>query len=290
MATVSSDVAIPEVWAAQVLAKLQKTLVFAGPGVVNRDYEGDIAGFGDTVRIISVGDPTIGDYEVNDTITWESVSDSSQSLEISQSKSFSFKLDDVIMRQARNGGALMDETAVRAAYGLRDAMDAYVASVMDAGVSASNPDNDLGAKTVTTAAGAYDLLVDLAVALDEANVPEVGRFVVVPPNFHGLIRKDTRFIATGDMASTAARLNGQIGEAAGLAVLKSNNAPTDGGARVVIAGYAGATTVAENINSVETVRLPDTFATGLRGLHLYGAKVTRPSGLAKADVTISLAS
>ena len=50
---------IPEVWSAQVLDSLKKSLVFAGPGVVNRNYEGEISDFGDTVRITAVSRPTI---------------------------------------------------------------------------------------------------------------------------------------------------------------------------------------------------------------------------------------
>ena len=45
---------IPEVWAAQLLSSLKKSLVFAGPGVCNRNYEGEIANMGDTVRITSI--------------------------------------------------------------------------------------------------------------------------------------------------------------------------------------------------------------------------------------------
>ena len=58
---------IPEVWSAKMLVSLKKALVYAGPGVVNRDYEGEIKGQGDTVRIPSMGRPTIGTYTTNST-------------------------------------------------------------------------------------------------------------------------------------------------------------------------------------------------------------------------------
>ena len=64
---------IPEVWAAQILSILQKALVFAGGPAVNRDYEGEIASFGDTVHIISIADPTIRDYVKDTDITIEKV-------------------------------------------------------------------------------------------------------------------------------------------------------------------------------------------------------------------------
>ena len=58
----------PEIWSANLLVALRKALVYAGPGMVNRDYEGDIQQAGDTVRITSISDPTIGTYSANSTV------------------------------------------------------------------------------------------------------------------------------------------------------------------------------------------------------------------------------
>ena len=129
---------IPEVWSARLLSSLKKSLVFAGPGVVNRDYEGEIRDSGDTVRITSISRPTIGSYVKNSTtITPETLTDAQRSLLIDQSKYFAFEVDDIDMRQAVNGGALMNEAAAEAAYGLADTTDQYVAGLY-VGVSATN--------------------------------------------------------------------------------------------------------------------------------------------------------
>ena len=40
---------IPEIWAARILASLKKSHIFGQPGVINRDYEGEITQAGDTV-------------------------------------------------------------------------------------------------------------------------------------------------------------------------------------------------------------------------------------------------
>jgi hypothetical protein len=50
---------LPSIWSARILAKLEKNLVFAQPGVVNRDYEGDIRADGDRVHIHSFNDLTV---------------------------------------------------------------------------------------------------------------------------------------------------------------------------------------------------------------------------------------
>ena len=58
----SLDTFVPEVWSKSLLSSLKKSLVIAAPGVVNRDYEGEITEQGDTVRINSISRPTIGTY------------------------------------------------------------------------------------------------------------------------------------------------------------------------------------------------------------------------------------
>ena len=58
---------IPEVWAAQLLSSLKKSLVFAAPGVANRNYEGQITDSGDTAKITSISRPTIASYTKNST-------------------------------------------------------------------------------------------------------------------------------------------------------------------------------------------------------------------------------
>src|SRR5690606_5414342 len=71
----------------------------------------------------------------------------------------------------------------------------------------------------------YEHLVDLGVLLDESNIPIEGRFVVVPAWYHGLLLKDDRFIKAGTVASDRRLANGEVGEAAGFKILKSNNFP-----------------------------------------------------------------
>jgi hypothetical protein len=276
----------PEVWNANLLVTLEKSHVYAAPGVVNRDYEGDIANYGDTVHITSLAEPTIGTYTPHTDITIEDVDDSDTTLLIDQSKYFAFEVDDVEKRQAFNGGRVLTEQARKAAYKLRDVADAYVAGLMAAGIDAGNL---VAEQTLATPSAAYDLLVDLGTILDEDNVPDAGRWAVVTPAFYGLLLKDDRFVGTGDAQAAATRTNGMVGEAAGFSIRKSNNAPDGPGAgagKLIIAGYNGAVTYAEQINKTEATRKEKGFADIVKGLHLYGSKVIRPTGLAAADVII----
>ena len=281
---------MPDIWSARILTNLSKTAV--ANAVCNRDYEGD-ASVVNSVKITSITDPTITAYTGSD-MTPEDIDDASRSLLLDQKQSFNFYLDDVEAAQSVNGGAILREAINRASYGLSNVMDTYALDVMWSNASASNPDHVIGETTLTTVAGAYDHLVDCAVLLDEANVPQEERFAVVPPAFYALLLKDDRFVGAGDAAGAATRANGLVGEAAGLAIYRSNNLPTAASGtsatnKGLIVGSRIATTLADQVRKVEAYRVEKKFADGVKGLHVYGVKVTRPTGLVASDVRIALA-
>lgn len=274
---------IPQLWSSRLLVALRKNQVAAS--LVNRDYEGEISRQGSTVKISSIDDVTIGDYTSHNDITVEEVGDGTRSLSITEAKYFAVELDDIEKAQQVAGGNALAQAVDNASYQLKDVSDTFLLSTMNDGVSTSAPDNALGVVDVTADGAAYDTLVDLAVKLDESNVPDTGRFVVVAPSVHGLLLKDDRFISAGDDAGAATRANGRVGQAAGLEVHKSNNLPAAGAgaSSVGIAGYRGACTFAEQILSMEAARMEKRFADMMKGLHVYGALVTRPSALATVD-------
>ena len=143
---------IPELWSANILLELQKNLVYGS--AVNRDYEGDIANYGDTVHITGIAHISIGDYTAHTDITIEPATDKDAGeLVINQSKYFAFEIDDVEKRQAMNN--LTAAYSQDAAYKLRDLTDQYLAGLMAAGAK-SKLDPISGA----TATKAYATLVD----------------------------------------------------------------------------------------------------------------------------------
>lgn len=273
----------PEMWAAELIVQLRKSLVFAGPGVCNHDYEGEIQQAGDTVHISSVGGVTVSDYA--GTVTYEEIDDAGLTLVVDQKKYFGKKLDDVDAAQSLNGGRVMAQIMSNAAYALSDVADQYVASFYTQ-ISSANvlPAADFNAGTPPNA---YDLLVDLDVALDEANVPTEGRFAIVPPWYYGLLQKDPNFINANKSADGGQALrNGVVGRASGFDVMESNNTASPAQfENVIMAGTPMALSFANQIVKTEALRDPDAFADRVRGLHVYGAKVVYPDALACVTVT-----
>lgn len=277
----SVDRFIPSLWAATLLENLNDAHVAVN--LCNRNYEGDISQMGDTVRITSIGRVTISNYTKNSTsITPETLDDSQQVLTVDQAKYFAFEVDDIDARQVRDDGALMDVAMRDAAWGLGDAADTSVLSAMQA---QGDTGNALGALTIGTGnVDAYENIVDLAVKLDENNVPRSGRWCIIPPWYHGWLQKNANFVSYGTSANREDLENGIIGAAAGMRIVVSNNLPSAGtGRNYVIAGHEMGVTYAEQINSVEAYRQQDAFSDAVKGLHLYGYKITRPYVLANAD-------
>lgn len=276
---------IPEVWSADLLSSLKKSLVFGGPGVVNRNYEGEITDSGDTVKITSISRPTIGTYTKNSTtITPETLTDAQRSLLIDQSKYFAFEVDDIDLRQSKNGGALLDEAAQEAAYGLADVADQYIAGLYT-GVDASNA---IGTTQVNDATKAVNGLISLKVKLDDAKVPQAGRYAIVPPWYHGLLLGSDLFVRVDASGSSEGLRNGIVGRAFGFDILMSHNCVNvTGDDWIVQAGYPGAISFAEQIVKVEAYRPESAFSDALKGLHVYGAKLVRPTGIATLTASIT---
>ena len=210
----------PEIWAANLLSVLEKSLVFGGANVVNRNYEGEVANAGDTVHITSISDPSIGTYTKDTDIAVQVLTDADRTLLIDQQKYFAFEVDDIDLRQVKNSGGLMSEAAQRAGFGLADVTDQFLAAKM-----AGAATNSLGVIDATTVTNVYDkLIVPAGVKLNQNNVPQQGRFMIVDPAAYGQLLLDSRFIKVNEAGSSSGLRNGVVGEAGGFTIAMSNNA------------------------------------------------------------------
>ena len=283
---------IPELWSARLLYALDKSHV--ATNLVNRNYEGIIANQGDTVHINSIGAITVKDYTKNaDIAAPDALTTSEQNLVIDQCKYFNFQVDDVDKVQA--AGDLIDTAMGRAAYALADVSDAFLLKTIANGVASANKIGAKATLTALTASNVYENIVKMRTLLDKANVPTTGRTIVVPPEVYALLLLDDRFAKSGSDSGQNALLNGMVGRVAGFDVFMSNNcvSGTDGGSGsntsyfVITAQVASATTYAEQIIKTEGYRMESRFADGVKGLHVYGAKVTDGSQIAAMYCSVS---
>ncbi|MHB0860448.1 phage major capsid protein [Paenibacillus sp. SEL3] len=263
---------IPTIWSARLNESLKKNLVYGN--VVNTDYEGEIKGQGSTVKINSIGAVTIGNYDKVAGIGNPQELDATQkTLVIDQAKFFNFQVDDVDAAQANVN--LLDGGIVEASYGLANVVDQYLAGFYTE-VKVENMIGNDAAPVIPTKDTAYDLLIDLGVILDENNVPESERFVVVPAWYYGLLLKDARFTKDPNIIRT-----GYVGDIDSMTVYKSNNVPNTAGAKYkIIAGHKSAISFAGQVDSVEAFRPEKQFSDAVKGLQVFGAKCIKPEALA----------
>jgi hypothetical protein len=92
--------------------------------ITNTDYFGEIANFGDSVRIIKEPEITVNSYTRGTTVAAQALADADFSLVVDQANYFMFKIDDI--EAAHSHVNFMDLATDRAAYRLRDTFDGEV--------------------------------------------------------------------------------------------------------------------------------------------------------------------
>lgn len=281
---------IPTIWSARILAALEKQLVYSK--FFNRDYEGEIRDAGDTVKIGLVSAPKIKKYTKGSEIAApDDVTVEDQTLTVDQADYFNIAVNDVDAAQSKIN--LLESASAQTGYGFSDVTDQYLAGLLVAGTGGTIG-TKAAPKSITDAKpeDAYNLLVDLKVALDRQNCPTKGRICVVPPEFEGFMLKDSRFVAVATNDSNERLTEGTVYKSAGFEIHVSNNAPHDdkggsGSTTVydVIAGCDQSGTYADQILNTEAYRPEKSFSDAVKGLHVYGAKVLRSACVYNAKVS-----
>lgn len=286
----SGSAFIPEIWSGKLQVKFYKSTVLGE--ITNNDWEGEIKGMGDTVHIRSIPTITIRDYEKGQTLTTETPTSTPIDLSIDKGKYFAVVVDDVDVVQA--DVKLMDIFSNDASEQMKIAIDNDVINNVAADAAAANKgdaagaisgDIDLGvtgAPIHITTSNVLEKILDCGLVLDEQNVPEDGRWMVIPSWMAPLLKNSDlkQAYLTGD--DTSPLRNGKIGMVDRFTLYVSNNIDVvadDVDAWHVIAGTRDAISFASQITNVETLRSTTTFGDIVRGLNVYGYSVVKPEAL-----------
>ena len=145
----------PVIYSKQVQVAFRKSSV--AEGITNNDYFGEIASFGDTVRIIKEPEITVRSYARGTQISPQDLDDEDFSLVVDQANYFAFKVDDI--EEAHSHVNFQTMASDRAGYlsGFAQSSVSSVASTANTTVS--------GTKAVSTA-GSDELLTTMKVRKD----------------------------------------------------------------------------------------------------------------------------
>jgi hypothetical protein len=308
---------IPTLWSGKLLSKFYQNTTMSE--IFNTDYEGELKNQGDTIRIRLAPSISISDYVAGANLTYEVPTPIFQDMQVSKGKYFGVQVNDVLAYQSDMN--LMNMFTEDAAKQLKISIEneVFFNSFVTEGPSAANEGGTAGAISA-----AYNLGTDIApidqatpenvlkailrmsTVLDEQNVPEDGRWLVMSPFDRHLLMQSTLAQAyfTGDASSTIR--TGKVGMidrftvyvsnllprgAAAKALVAGLTDPSTGGAvtdakarRTMVAGTKAAVSFAMTVNKTEPLRNQTDFGDIVRGLAVYGRRTVKPEAMVVAQV------
>ena len=224
-----------------------------------RDYEGDCK-YAQSVKILGVGEPTIGAYDSTQDITIEEMSDKGQLLTIDQANYFAFYVDDV--NQAQSVPGLKEKYQEKAVHGLAVARDTYVANLIKGATNATTA-------TALTAEAVKEAIDNAIVALRERNFDEEG-VIEITPAVYNVFKNQLITLSTNNPEYIK---KGIVGVYDDFNVIMSNNMAKDASNAYCCVRGKKAIAFAGQINEVEALRAEKRFKDIIRGLDTFGAKV-----------------
>ena len=309
---------IPQLWSQKLNAKFYANTMMTE--IANTSWEGEIKNQGDTIRIRTAPSITINDYAgAGTTLTNEVPVPVYLDMQIDKGKYFSVQVNDVLAHQADLD--LMNMFTDDAAKQLKIAIEneVFFQYFVTAGAAAANKGATAGALSASYNLGTDTAPVDqatppnvlktilkMSAALDEQNVPEDGRWLIITPHDRQLLMQTdiAQAYFTGDASSTIR--TGKIGMLDRFTVYVSNLLPkgqaakalvpglsaTSSGAsvsnakvrRMMVAGTKASCSFASQISKTEPLRNQSDFGDIVRGLAVYGRKVVKNEALVTALV------
>jgi len=308
---------IPTLWSGKLLAKFYQNTMLSE--IANTDYEGELKNQGDTIRIRLAPSININDYEVGSNLSYEVPTPIYQDMQVNKGKYFGVQVNDVLAYQSDMD--LMNMFTEDAAKQLKIAIEneVFFNNFVTEGPAAANEGGSAGAISAaynlgtdttpvdqSSAANVLNAILRMSSVLDEQNVPEDGRFLVISPYDRHLLMQSNIAQAyfTGDQSSIVR--TGKIGMLdrftvyvsnllprgeAGKALVPALSATSTGAAvsnakarRLMVAGTKAANSFAMTVNKTEPLRNQTDFGDIVRGLAVYGRKVVKPEAMVTAIV------
>lgn len=285
---------IPTIYSGKMLVKFYTATVFGA--IANTDYEGEIKAQGDKVEIRSLPDITISTHRKGQTLTYEQPEATSTNLDIDQGKSWSFATNivDDAQTDIKNYAEKWGDVAQKQ---MKIAIDSDIlgnvctdsaAANQGASSGAISADIELGTDGGTSVTlsktDVLEKIVDCGQILDEQDVPEEGRWIVIPAWMCSLILKSDLKDASLSGDGTSMMRNGRLGMIDTFTLYKSNQLATSTDVTpttctFILFGTRAAITFAAQITENENLKNPNAFGTLFRGLQVYGYKVVKPEAL-----------
>lgn len=286
-----SGIYIPEAWSGKLLVKFYASTIFGT--IANTDYEGEIKGQADKVIIRTTPNLEIRDYTIGTPLNVQRPVPGKIELTIDKAKYWNFIADDV--QEMQSDIAYVEKWTEDASEQLKQVVDRDILSNIYVDPVAANKGATAGAESgginlgttgapvQLTVSNVVDYIIDCNTVLDEQNIPETERFMVLPAWAVNRIKRSDlqNAMLTGDSKSPLR--TGLVGRIDRTDIYSSNNltAVMDGATKCwnPIFGQKSALTFASQLVKNESLKAESTFGTLYRGLQVFGYKTVKPEAL-----------
>ena len=280
-----------EIWSGKIIKKYYDFTVFSQ--ITNTDYEGEIKNQGDTVIIRTTPTIVISDYVIGQKLNYQTPVSPPLTLLIDKGKYWGLELEDLLAVQSdiKLLNKWTDDAAMQLKKAIEDGNGTGFFSTIYADSHASNRGITAGVRSASynmgvfgapvqvTKADVLDQIIDAGSVLDEQNVPETGRWFVIPTWMSGMIKKSDLKDASFVGGESTLR-NGRIGQIDRFTLYSSNllASVTDGAftGHYALFGHNDGITFANQLTKTENLRSQDSFADIIRGVSVYGWKAVKP--------------
>ena len=279
----------PQIWSALMVEKFYPATVIGD--ISNTNYEGEISSYGDSVVIRTTPDITIENYEVGMDLTYEIPESPSTELQINKGLSFSFAIEDV--DKVQSDVDLITDWTQDTSRGFATAVDKDIfinvpsqAHADNQGAAAGAISGDINLGTAGTPIAldrdnVLDWIVDMGTVLDEKDVPEEMRAIVLPARIAGLIKKSDLRDASISGDQTSVVRNGRLGMIDRFTLYHSNLLDVNAGEYNIMACHKSGLTFAAQMDEKKMVHMknPNKHGELIRGLMVYGYEVIKPESI-----------
>lgn len=259
----------PTFWSKYIQTELAKDLIIAN--WCDYKFDAEIK-YGERVKIPGAVRPTIGTYVQGQDINIETLADNAQYLDIDYQDYFAFEVDDVDKAQSTPNYLTVQFDEAKKA--LAEKEDATIAKIAFEGslTNMRSSSTDISEETDPLAT------IDAGLVKLYKNNVSTKELLAADLNAEHLtsIRKKLGNLFTDNVEYIK---NGAVGKYNNVLLRLSNNLYNNGTDDMELLRTRKAVAVVNSIDKVETARKEKGFASIIKGLNVYGAKVVRPKEL-----------
>lgn len=287
---------IPEIYSKKLIRKFHQKLFINQ--ITNADYEGEIKDHGDTVHIRQIPEIEVKDFTPRTDLNLQEI-DAPDMVDLLIDKGLYYAFRSDALEKHQSDIDYITKATEEGSTKIKEILEARYIAAMAVEGAAANRGATAGAKSGTynigsdgtplslTKDNALDFIIDCGSVLDEQNMPDDGRYMIIPPVVYNRIKKSEiqKVYVTGDAKSSLR--TGNVGRIDRFDIFVSNSFVNSDGKWFPFFGHKYGVAFATQLVKNEVTPIHNRFGNAHKGLCVYGYKVIKPEALGVGCVTVA---